>query len=290
MIQSPTKKLCFVIGPIGGEDSESRVHADWLLHGIIGPVLAEFTDFTVKRADKDHRPGLIDVQMIEDLLSAELVIADLTFLNPNAFYEIGIRHMTELPIIHMQMDNQERIPFDLSLYRAIKFSRARHSDIDRARASLKKAVEAVLHQGYKPDNPVINAKERIRLRKVMAEKTEAFAQEMDSIKEQVDGIREFLSDPKSNRGKIRYLEPPTPRKPGLWSLKIRASITASEEQLQEIRKRILLILPQALLRAIEKHHIQVTFETDSPVTRRLISSLATIPGVKEVYDVEEAPV
>jgi len=85
----PDNKLCFVIGPIGDEGTDFRIHADWLLEGIIQPVLSEFPEFNVKRADHDARPGLIDAQMINDLLNAELVIADLSFSNPNAFYEIG---------------------------------------------------------------------------------------------------------------------------------------------------------------------------------------------------------
>jgi len=97
------KKLCFIVGPIGPEGSEIRVHADWLLKGIIRPVMTGYPEFQVKRADHDARPGLIDVQMINDLIDAELVIADLSLLNPNAFYEIGIRHMTGKPIIHMQL-------------------------------------------------------------------------------------------------------------------------------------------------------------------------------------------
>ena len=84
------EKLCFVIGPIGDEESDPRIHADWLLEGIIEPVMANFPEFRVKRADKDPRPGLIDAQLIDDLLRAQLVIADLTFLNPNAFYEIAL--------------------------------------------------------------------------------------------------------------------------------------------------------------------------------------------------------
>jgi hypothetical protein len=42
------------------------------------PVLANFPEFDVKRADHDARPGLIDVQMINALLNAELDIADLS--------------------------------------------------------------------------------------------------------------------------------------------------------------------------------------------------------------------
>ena len=103
----PGKKLCFVIGPIGDDGTETRIHADWLLEGIIEPVMTEFPDFVVKRADHDPRPGLIDAQIINDLLSAELVIADLSFSNPNAFYEIGIRHMAQKPIIHVQLSTEK---------------------------------------------------------------------------------------------------------------------------------------------------------------------------------------
>src|SRR5208337_2093713 len=134
----------------------------WLLEGIIRPVMAEYPDYQVKRADHEARPGLIDVQMINDLLNAELVIADLSLLNPNAFYEIGIRHMTQKPIIHMQLAT-ERTPFDVSLYRAIKFARTRFSDVEKAKEELKKSVGAVLDSAYQPENPVTNAVGRLQL-------------------------------------------------------------------------------------------------------------------------------
>jgi hypothetical protein len=34
------KKLCFVVGPIGSEDSEIRIHADWLLEFLVTAGLA----------------------------------------------------------------------------------------------------------------------------------------------------------------------------------------------------------------------------------------------------------
>ncbi len=99
---------------------------------------------------------------LNDLLNAELVIADLSFLNPNAFYEIGIRHMAQKPIIHMQLATQEP-PFDLSLYRAIKFSLTKHRDLGVAAAELKRAIESVLAPDYEVENPVTNARGRIKL-------------------------------------------------------------------------------------------------------------------------------
>ena len=172
-------KLCFVIGPIGNDASDVRIHADWLLEGIIDPVMANFPEFKVKRADKDPRPGLIDVQMIDDLLNAELVIADLSFLNPNAFYEIGIRHMAQKPIIHMQLATQEP-PFDLSLYRAIKFSLTKHRDLGVAVAELKRAIESVLAPDYEVENPVT-------IENATSEQKVLFA-ELRSIQERLDNL------------------------------------------------------------------------------------------------------
>jgi hypothetical protein len=178
------KGLCFVIGPIGEVDSEPRIHADWLLEGIIEPVMREFPDFAVKRADQDPRPGLIDAQLINDLLTADLVIADLSLFNPNVYYEIGIRHMAQKPIIHMQLST-EKPPFDLSLYRAIKFSRLKYRDLELARAELKRAIGAVLAKGYQIENPVTHARGRVQL-------TQHATSEQKVILDQLDGFGERL--------------------------------------------------------------------------------------------------
>src|ERR1700761_1943065 len=187
----PGKKLCFVIGPIGDENTEARIHADWLLEGIIEPVMAEFPDFVVKRADHDPRPGLIDAQMINDLLNAELVIADLSFSNPNAFYEIGIRHMAQKPIIHIQLST-EKPPFDLSLYRAIKFSRLKYRDLYVARTELKRSIDAVLSKDYQIENPVTHARGRVQLdqhatseQKVIVDQLDAFGDRIEMIEDQL---------------------------------------------------------------------------------------------------------
>ena len=44
------------------------------------------------RADEIVHSGTIDVPMYHQLLTADVVIADLSTSNPNAFYELGVRH------------------------------------------------------------------------------------------------------------------------------------------------------------------------------------------------------
>ncbi len=88
-------RSCFVVGPIGKDGSTERKHADLLLNAVIKHVLEnEAFGYKVKRADQDADPGMIGDRVITDVIKSSLVVADLTDLNPNAFYELGIRHST----------------------------------------------------------------------------------------------------------------------------------------------------------------------------------------------------
>lgn len=186
------RKECFVVSAIGDDGSPQRLHADWVLEGIIKPTFAEhFKEFDVIRADQMNTPGLIDAQIIDQLLNADLVIADLTFLNPNAFYEIGIRHVVAKPIIHMNLST-ERIPFDISLYLALKFSVTHPNDLVKAKGSLKGMVENVLAEGYEVENPVTKARGRVKFNetataadKVLADQVEALMQRIGSLEKQL---------------------------------------------------------------------------------------------------------
>jgi hypothetical protein len=156
-------KTCFVVGPIGSEGTDTRMHADWLLDGIIRPAMVKFSEFSAPvRADTISSPGLIDTQIIEHLLTADLVIADLSFLNPNAFYELGIRHVIEKPIIHMQL-KAESLPFDVGGFRTIKFSLRHPIDIAAAIINLTKAVTEAVDSNHRVETPVSHARGRMKI-------------------------------------------------------------------------------------------------------------------------------
>jgi hypothetical protein len=197
--QLAKRKLCFVIGPIGKADSDARIHADWLLEEIVEPVFAEFPDYDVVRSDKIASPGMIDAQIIQHLFDADIVVADLSRLNANTFYEIGIRHMHARPIIHMQLVDDE-IPFDVSLYRAIRFSRIRPTDLKDARKELRSAVQAILSPDYKVDNPITRSRGQIKLvegatpsEKVLLEQVRAFQYRLERIEKRQAGISQDSS-------------------------------------------------------------------------------------------------
>jgi len=52
------------------------------------------------------------------LRKSDLVIADLTYHNPNVFYELAVRHLNKKPVIHL-IKKGEKIPFDINDRRTI---------------------------------------------------------------------------------------------------------------------------------------------------------------------------
>ena len=67
------------------------------------------------RADEIVHSGLIDVPMYEQLLNADVVVADLSTSNKNAFYELGVRHaLKPRTTVVIAEDGIKTFPFDVN--------------------------------------------------------------------------------------------------------------------------------------------------------------------------------
>lgn len=150
------ESICFYVTPIGEDGSEQRKHADLFLGSIIEPAL-DSLGLKVIRADTIEKPGTITRQIIEYLLKARLVIVDLSYHNPNVFYELAIRHSARLPVVQV-IRASDRIPFDLSQIRTIKIDT---SDIytlvprlEIYRAEIANQVRRALDDPDSVDNPI----------------------------------------------------------------------------------------------------------------------------------------
>jgi len=109
--------VCFVISPIGEPDSPERKHADLILSSFIVPALAEL-NLTAVRADGISKPGLITGQVMDHVARSRLVIADLSFGNPNVYYELALRHATRKPVVQL-IRTADKLPFDVGQYRTV---------------------------------------------------------------------------------------------------------------------------------------------------------------------------
>jgi tetratricopeptide (TPR) repeat protein len=100
----------------GNEIDFNRVYDE-----LIKPAL-EAAGLDVFRADKEMRAGDIRTDMFQELLIADLVVADLTIDNPNVWYELGVRHALRARGVVLISGGQVPTAFDLYTDRKLRYS------------------------------------------------------------------------------------------------------------------------------------------------------------------------
>ena len=153
-------KTCFVVMGFGEKtdyQTQRTLNLDKTYKGIIKPAVEE-SGLTCIRADDIIHSGVIDKPMYENLLDADLVIADLSTTNPNAIYELGVRHALRPNTTIILAESQFKFPFDLAsvlirsyehLGKGIDFE-----EVERVRDELKVAIKELVFENKKVDSPV----------------------------------------------------------------------------------------------------------------------------------------
>lgn len=79
-------------------------------------------EFEFSHAGEEDNQQNILADIITPIYNSEIVLADLTGLNPNVMYELGIAHSFNKKTIIITRDNLNTLPFDLKQYRAKNYS------------------------------------------------------------------------------------------------------------------------------------------------------------------------
>ncbi len=134
----------FVLMPFAEEFSNVYEH-------FIKPVL-EKAGFTVQRADDIENQQSILRDVIERIETSDLIVADLTTINPNVFYELGLAHARGKPVILMTQ-YLEDVPFDIQSYRVLEYS-TDFVKIENAEKQLSNRAKGFLEGTVKFGSPV----------------------------------------------------------------------------------------------------------------------------------------
>jgi tetratricopeptide (TPR) repeat protein len=114
---SEPKGTCFVVMGFGKKtdfETGRTLDLDKSYRNMIKPAV-EAAGLQCIRADEIVHSGLIDVPMYQQLLNADVVVADLSTSNKNAFYELGVRHaLRPYTTVVIAEDGIKTFPFDVN--------------------------------------------------------------------------------------------------------------------------------------------------------------------------------
>ena len=121
-----TEKTCFVIMAIGDQVTDARTVTSSELKDKYDDLIKEAIvkarpRLDVARADEISLPGTITTDIITRIMHSDYVVADVTYPNPNVFYELGLRHACRTRTVIIKDRQGPRVPFDIAHLRYIEY-------------------------------------------------------------------------------------------------------------------------------------------------------------------------
>lgn len=152
-------KTCFVVMGFGTKTDYTKPKAfnlDKTYRNIIKPA-AEAAGFTCVRADEIVHSGNINVPMYEQLLGADVVVADVSTYNCNAFYELGVRHALRPHTTIIISEDGLTFPFDVGQIAIRKYHHLGegidYDEVERMKKELSEAMK-IIFEREADDSPV----------------------------------------------------------------------------------------------------------------------------------------
>ena len=155
------QKSCFVVMGFGEKtdyysNPQRVLNLNRTYEDIIEPAVTA-SGLKCIRADKIIHSTVIDKPMYENLLEADLVIADLSTSNANAIYELGVRHALRPHTTIVIAEDKFSFPFDFNHLSITKYEHLGKEigfrEVMRMRAVLQEKIAALIDRG-ETDSPV----------------------------------------------------------------------------------------------------------------------------------------
>ncbi len=162
-MRNPRRKSCFVIMPYGEKTDPdgNRINFDIIYEFIIKKAILDMkilfgVEIDCIRADKIEETGSIHIDMFEQIATDDIAIVDITTLNPNVFYELGIRHALRKGVTVLIKKADSSIPFNIQGMRVINYDYSSVDSYARTREQIQRFVANGIMKDH-PDSPVLAA-------------------------------------------------------------------------------------------------------------------------------------
>jgi O-acetyl-ADP-ribose deacetylase (regulator of RNase III) len=123
-------KQCFVIMPFGEKvDADGKtINFDEIYEKTIRPAITGDPMLRVNgpqldciRCDRIAQAGWVHRLMISQIYEADVAVVDLSTLNPNVFYELGVRHALRRTVTVLLCRKGTRTPFNITGFNYIQY-------------------------------------------------------------------------------------------------------------------------------------------------------------------------
>ena len=188
------KRSCFVVAPIGQDGSPERRSIEAVLE-ILQRVLDD--KYSVVAAHQIPKPGSITGQIIKRLINDDLVICDLTGLNANVMYELGVRHADAKPVILITQDDPQNLPFDIGHERVIRWENSARGG-QELEVELQRFLKNL--EVHESDNPVYRVVRRSLVKKEIEPGTtqDLILRQLDDINDRLERISPSYGVPRED--------------------------------------------------------------------------------------------
>jgi hypothetical protein len=144
--------LCFVLMPFSAEFKN--------VYQEIKEAVTDYAGFRCLRADELAVPSKITEDIWLHIQRSRFLIADITGSNANVFYEVGLSHALNKPVILLVREGTE-VPFDLKAVRYLHYSPTNFGDLRRNLGAHIKACLECIPTSWNRQNSVDGPEVRI---------------------------------------------------------------------------------------------------------------------------------
>lgn len=166
--------VCFVVMPFGRREVGGReVDFDDIYERILKRAIEQAPRpeggyLEARRTDHDFFAGDINEEMFRYLEYSRLVVADITSLNPNVFYELGARHHARENGTIILRQPGTMLPFDIRSVKAFPYEYEPEEHAEESRQLVRRVVAGSLIQ-LRLDSPIQAVIRRQQNRSIRAE-------------------------------------------------------------------------------------------------------------------------
>ncbi len=204
------KLCCFVIIGFGKKTSYANgkmrvLDLDETFSLLIKPVF-DALNISCYRAIDKNLSGSIDKVMLQEIKNADFALVDITTLNANVMWELGVRHSLKPrhTIMICEKEQMNSIPFDVNHFVVHQYAHSEegipYKEVERFRKQLTEVVKGCLEQ--KPevtDSPVFTFLEDELKNKKGMEKVELAANPNDSQVDSFASMMDKAEEAKNNK-------------------------------------------------------------------------------------------